>query len=91
MFTDFFVQIFTENVRKSAKIPIVSRIFSPSKYGNKILEGELKRMFPNTPLFGWARNGNITQTKVAVMSTSMTGQSVAISNYNRFCPDADGS
>jgi hypothetical protein len=91
-FKDFCFCVFGDkNIRTSAKIPFFSRVFSPSKYGTETLETELKQMLPRKPLFGWAKNREVAQTKVAVTSTSMTGRSVVIPNYNRFCPDDDGS
>ncbi|KAH0559390.1 hypothetical protein GP486_004094 [Trichoglossum hirsutum] len=90
-FRDFFFKVFGEkNVRKLAKIPVFSRVFGPSKYGTETLEEELKRMLPKGPLFGCAWNKEV-QAKVAVTSTSVTGWSVVIPNYNRVCPDDDGS
>ncbi|KAI9769094.1 MAG: hypothetical protein M1840_004445 [Geoglossum simile] len=65
--------------------------FRPSKYKTRPFERALRGLYSEDDLlFGWKHRNNSstdTPTKIAVISTLVTGTPTVISNYNRHCPE----
>jgi hypothetical protein len=60
-------------------IPFISK----PRYHTSPMEEALEKTYPHACLFGWSHRRATLQSKVAVMCSLSTGQSIVVSNYNR--------